>query len=229
MSLSINNYHMNNTHTHHHHIQIEKPFYLYKGLNPEREESFKIYPNIDNNNNNTTINHSNYKPLTLPSISLPLQFVNHNNNVINNNIPKLDITSTEMRNSLSSSNTSSTFTTPLSTDNEIENENELIDNNDNYLSQDNSINSDNESIKCHYQGCRYKGTFLSKDYLRRHIREQHKRSREHICSGYNENGIKWGCNKTFSRPYQLVNHWRGQRSLKRCSVPVMKLKKAGVL
>lgn len=148
-----------------------KPFYLYKGLNPEREEALKIYPNKENKDNYYT--YSSYSPISEFS----------------------------------------------SSDNEIEIGIgiEVVD------------KTNETTFKCNYPCCRYKGTFLSKDYLRRHIREQHRRSKEHICKGYNLNGEKWGCNKKFSRPYQLVNHWKGQRSLKRCGVPEVELKKRGII
>lgn len=87
---------------------------------------------------------------------------------------------------------------------------------------------DRNRCRCTYKGCTYKGTFLSKDYLRRHIREQHKHSRGHYCQGHNADGTTWGCRKRFNRPYQLVNHWRGQRSLKKCGVPDSELKKYGI-
>lgn len=69
-------------------------------------------------------------------------------------------------------------------------------------------------LSCPHADCKYKGTFQNVDYLRRHIKEQHISSREHKCKG---NG--WGCGKSFKRPYQLVNHWRGRRSLINCNVP----------
>lgn len=98
------------------------------------------------------------------------------------------------------------------------------------LSSDNDNNYNGNSVyRCTHPNCRYKGTFLSKDYLRRHVREQHRRAREHVCRGHLSNGTTWGCNKKFSRPYQLVNHWKGQRSLRRCGVPEEELRKAGAL
>lgn len=83
--------------------------------------------------------------------------------------------------------------------------------------------------KCPYKDCPYKGTFMSKDYLRRHIREQHKHSRPHACYGINNKGVTWGCGKRFNRPYQLANHWKTKRSLERCHVPDMILKKYGII
>lgn len=70
--------------------------------------------------------------------------------------------------------------------------------------------------QCPYQDCKYRGTFQSVDYLRRHIKEQHlvKPDDQHLCQGQN-----WGCGKSFKRPYQLVNHWKSQRSLLNCRVP----------
>lgn len=69
-------------------------------------------------------------------------------------------------------------------------------------------------FNCPYFDCKYRGTFQNVDYLRRHIKEQHITSNDHKCAGPN-----WGCGKVFKRPYQLVNHWRGRRSLLNCEVP----------
>ncbi|VEU20211.1 DEKNAAC101049 [Brettanomyces naardenensis] len=88
---------------------------------------------------------------------------------------------------------------------------------------------DKVRCQCPYKGCSYKGTFMSKDYLRRHIREQHRHSRGHVCLGINPDGSSWGCRKRFNRPYQLVNHWRGQRSLRKCGVPDTELVKYGIV
>ncbi|KAG7700252.1 hypothetical protein KL930_000940 [Ogataea haglerorum] len=88
---------------------------------------------------------------------------------------------------------------------------------------------DCHKFKCTYPGCKYKGTFLSKDYLRRHIREQHRKTKLHACEGRNKDDTVWGCSKKFSRPYQLINHWRGQRSLKKCGVPAEELMRYGII
>jgi hypothetical protein len=177
-----------------------KPFYLYKGLNPEREEALKVYPNS-----------LNIYPMS---------------------------SSQSSSSSSSSAHSSSSFSMPLTNKND---RNSFSSNSEDEHDQDKynnesvtvihpALGSDEKiKFKCNYPDCRYKGEFLSRDYLRRHIREQHKRSREHVCLGYKSNGEKWGCNKKFSRPYQLVNHWRGQRSLKRCGVPEYELRKNGVL
>ncbi|GME89816.1 unnamed protein product [Ambrosiozyma monospora] len=85
------------------------------------------------------------------------------------------------------------------------------------------------TFKCGHPDCKYRGTFLSKDYLRRHIREQHRGAKGHVCKGVNPDGSTWGCSKKFNRPYQLVNHWKGQRSLKRCGVPKSELAKYGIV
>ncbi|GMG19824.1 unnamed protein product [Ambrosiozyma monospora] len=85
------------------------------------------------------------------------------------------------------------------------------------------------TFKCGHPDCKYRGTFLSKDYLRRHIREQHRGAKGHVCKGVNADGSTWGCSKKFNRPYQLVNHWKGQRSLKRCGVPKSELAKYGIM
>ncbi|KAH3662023.1 hypothetical protein OGAPHI_006204 [Ogataea philodendri] len=84
-------------------------------------------------------------------------------------------------------------------------------------------------FKCTFPNCKYKGTFLSKDYLRRHIREQHRKTKLHACEGRNKDDTVWGCSKKFSRPYQLINHWRGQRSLKKCGVPTEELIRYGII
>ncbi|GMM30703.1 hypothetical protein DAMA08_034480 [Martiniozyma asiatica (nom. inval.)] len=74
-------------------------------------------------------------------------------------------------------------------------------------------------LSCPIADCPYTGLFKTPDYLKRHIREQHgKNSRLHYCSGH-INGINWGCGKGFKRLYQLHNHWKGPRSLKKCKVP----------
>lgn len=72
---------------------------------------------------------------------------------------------------------------------------------------------------CPIKSCPYQGMFKTCDYLKRHIREQHgKNARLYYCHG---NGVedKWGCGKGFKRLYQLHNHWKGPRSLKKCNVP----------
>lgn len=180
-----------------------QPFYLYKGLNPEREEQLKIYP-IQNNleASHTAATGGRYDYSVYSAEALPS--------------PPLSIERRESEESLSSI---SIFSLTHSDVDDVEAE----------LIRDGGDLKNKPKFKCTHPGCRYKGTFLSKDYLRRHIREQHKRSREHICQGYNKDGTRWGCDKKFSRPYQLVNHWRGQRSLKRCGVPECELRKAGVL
>ncbi|ODV87406.1 hypothetical protein CANARDRAFT_26807 [[Candida] arabinofermentans NRRL YB-2248] len=78
--------------------------------------------------------------------------------------------------------------------------------------------------KCTFDGCKYNGSFQSKDYLRRHIREQHTHKREHRCTGAGG----WGCQRVFKRPYQLINHWKGVRSLRKCSVPERLLGEHGI-
>ncbi|GMG38385.1 unnamed protein product [Ambrosiozyma monospora] len=72
--------------------------------------------------------------------------------------------------------------------------------------------------KCPYEDCKFEGAFQSQDYLKRHIREQHKEKGKHVCSGI-YNGKTWGCNKRFNRPYQLTNHWDSIKSLNECHVP----------
>lgn len=75
---------------------------------------------------------------------------------------------------------------------------------------------------CPIKSCPYKGLFQTCDYLKRHIREQHGRNaRLYNCEGYHGEGKegKWGCGKGFKRLYQLHNHWKGPRSLKKCNVP----------
>ncbi|GMM31133.1 hypothetical protein DAMA08_038780 [Martiniozyma asiatica (nom. inval.)] len=88
--------------------------------------------------------------------------------------------------------------------------------------QNRETTKNSEDIICPYPDCKYMGTFQTADYLRRHIKEQHiqQSNRSHICGGINEEtGVEWGCGKVFKRPYQLVNHWKGRRSLKKCNVP----------
>ncbi|GMF57358.1 unnamed protein product [[Candida] boidinii] len=83
---------------------------------------------------------------------------------------------------------------------------------------------------CPYSDCKYKSAFSSKDYLRRHIKEQHKKRQVHYCCGIDpETGKKWGCGKGFKRPYQLVNHWKGARSLGKCQLPEYQLKKYNII
>lgn len=79
----------------------------------------------------------------------------------------------------------------------------------------NPVQSDQyNTLICPYIDCKYRGTFQTVDYLRRHTKEQHITSNEHCCKG-----PTWGCGKNFKRPYQLVNHWKGRRSLLNCNVP----------
>ncbi|AWU73772.1 uncharacterized protein C5L36_0A03720 [Pichia kudriavzevii] len=168
--------------------QNVRPFYLYKGLDPQREEQFKIYP-----------------------------VSNGPNAVLGANVNRSDAVMAAAAPPSPSTSTSS----------ESDDESSVLDNE--LIKEIKDSATDKLKYKCNYPGCRYKGTFLSKDYIRRHIREQHKREREHVCQGFHSNGEMWGCNKRFSRPYQLINHWRGQRSLKRCGVPESELRRCGVL
>lgn len=89
-----------------------------------------------------------------------------------------------------------------------------------------------QSLFCPFDNCKYKGSFQSIDYLRRHIKEQHQlnNNKVHKCFGLNEeDGSYWGCNHVFKRPYQLINHWKGRRSLKGCQVPDSLLNKHGIV
>lgn len=211
-----------------------KPFYLYKGLTPEKEESLKIYPVDPVTTKSSSIGLSSVSSVSSTSSSLSSATTNtyhHTNEMYSLPTPPgstvsfttyKDTSSLKVNNILSPTSTSS--------DHEEHDHSESDTFNDNELIQEIRSRVDHKvKYKCNYPGCHYKGTFLSKDYLRRHIREQHRRSKDHICSGYHPNGQKWGCNKKFSRPYQLVNHWRGQRSLKRCGVPETELRKYGIL
>lgn len=89
-----------------------------------------------------------------------------------------------------------------------------------------------QSLLCPFDNCKYKGSFQSIDYLRRHIKEQHQQNnnKAHKCFGFNDaDGSYWGCNHVFKRPYQLINHWKGRRSLKGCQVPDSLLNKHGIV
>ncbi|GMF79253.1 unnamed protein product [[Candida] boidinii] len=93
-----------------------------------------------------------------------------------------------------------------------------------------SVISRTGKLICPYSDCKYKSSFSSKDYLRRHIKEQHKKCPVHHCCGVDPlTGKKWGCGKGFKRPYQLVNHWKGARSLGKCQLPENQLKKYNIL
>lgn len=190
-----------------------KPFLLYKGpLPPGKEEAFKIYP-LQVNTNSASL------PLQLPlPLSLPLSSRCSSTSSASDDSTTHSLISVNSLNSISS----------LSSDDD---DSIYIHNNSTQLSSPTTSipTPANNYYRCTHPDCRYKGTFLSKDYLRRHVREQHRRSREHVCRGYHKNGSTWGCNKKFSRPYQLVNHWKGQRSLKRCGVPEHELRKVGAL
>lgn len=78
-------------------------------------------------------------------------------------------------------------------------------------------------IACPVPACQYQKLFKTMDYLKRHIKEQHgMASKMHYCSGIDEiTHEKWGCDRGFKRLYQLHNHWKGERSLKKCNVPVL--------
>lgn len=230
----------NNNNTKNDDIFEAKPFLLYKGLNPDVEEKLKIFPLTndiiysDINNSEITSSVSS-SPSPVSSIEIDKKYS------ILSSSPSISPTS-----SITSSNSPFNYTTIpipgynklfLNTSNDelsfISSNSDSDENDDNELIKEIHLNDDNDNkrirYKCNYHSCRYKGTFLSKDYLRRHIREQHRRSKEHVCMGFSINGEKWGCNKKFSRPYQLVNHWRGQRSLKRCGVPEEELRRRGIL
>lgn len=267
-------------------LQAARPFYLYKGLDPKKEEALKIYP-VDSNNSSDCPASRNPSVSPFSSISSasssstmlnPIPTYQARNSVSGlgfggntrgtlyalpsppSSISKGRVSSFSLYHQVAeqqlqhqqlhehsfspSSSTSSMSNSDVDVDeldhdldhehghgieiqvdtetDDIGNENELI------KEIRSGIENDRVKYKCNYTGCHYKGTFLSKDYLRRHIREQHRRSKEHICKGFHSNGEKWGCNKKFSRPYQLVNHWRGQRSLKRCGVPLGELRRCGI-
>lgn len=270
--------------------QAARPFYLYKGLDPKKEEALKIYPMDSNTSDCQASRNPSVSPFssfssassassasTMPA-SIPTYQARNGASGLGlgvggnarstlyalpsppSSISKGRVSSFSLYHQVAeqqlqhqqlhehsfspSSSTSSMSNSDVDVDeldhdldhehghgieiqvdtetDDIGNENELI------KEIRSGIENDRVKYKCNYTGCHYKGTFLSKDYLRRHIREQHRRSKEHICKGFHSNGEKWGCNKKFSRPYQLVNHWRGQRSLKRCGVPLGELRRCGI-
>ncbi|ODV82613.1 hypothetical protein CANARDRAFT_204906 [[Candida] arabinofermentans NRRL YB-2248] len=185
-----------------------KPFYLYKFYDSaeQRMEDYKIFPTPYVHNSTLSQSPSN-NPYT---------------------------TRKQLSGDLSSSDTDHSF----DEDDIDEEEEEEDEDRQNEGSADLNLRPEimllnNVKFKCNYPRCKYEGTFLSKDYLRRHIREQHRRSKTHSCDGILKTGEKagmpWGCGKKFNRPYQLVNHWRGQRSLKRCGVPQEELVRYGIL
>ena len=249
---------------------MSKPFLLYRGLDSDREEDFKIYPvQSEMFSSVKAVPPFTHAPLPLHSFStLPRDWNGYNGrrylpSAMTMAIPFTNpyvepqlrlnkfTSSTSYENSTSSENSvfiipppehgthNRCSLSPISSDDDDESinfenktrtETEIDSENDHLIQEIKSTNAKEKvRFKCNYKGCHYKGTFLSKDYLRRHIREQHRRSKEHICMGYHSNGVRWGCNKKFSRPYQLVNHWRGQRSLKRCGVPRDELSKNGII
>ncbi|GMM27380.1 hypothetical protein DAMA08_000960 [Martiniozyma asiatica (nom. inval.)] len=187
--------------------QTETEFNYRVDLLRSNSISYNVIPSL-----NTTFNTDTQRTLQLPLQSssplspLPL-------------LSPLSSTSSSPVSERSSSTSSEDETVFTGNSDVAERTEELID-------QDHDQHS---KYQCDYPGCKYAGFFLSKDYLRRHVREQHKKTRRHICYGVNPDGTTWGCNKRFNRPYQLVNHWKGQRSLKRCGVVKSELVKAGIV
>lgn len=247
--------------------EASRPFYLYKGLDPQKEEALKIYPV---NDIRPVLQHPSISPCSSFSSSSSSSILTYpiKNSISGYSLPSPPSSISKSRadsfnlfhrastgelphphlqppHTLSPSTSSSSISNSdiddidhesehdhdhdHEHDHESEDDNTEMGNENELIKEIRSgIENDRVKYKCNYTGCHYKGTFLSKDYLRRHIREQHRRSKEHICKGFHSNGEKWGCNKKFSRPYQLVNHWRGQRSLKRCGVPLSELRRCGI-
>lgn len=83
---------------------------------------------------------------------------------------------------------------------------------------------DKISLSCPVEGCPYKGSFRTVDYVKRHIREQHREAANLFhCHGYHPNGEEWGCGRRFKRLYQLHNHWKRPTTLRKCNVPTEKM------
>ncbi|GME86355.1 unnamed protein product [Ambrosiozyma monospora] len=84
-----------------------------------------------------------------------------------------------------------------------------------------SVHNKLKPFKCNEPGCETK-LYATQNDLRRHMRENHAKEtkRYYACYGVDETtGRVWGCGKTFSRAYQLSNHWKGVRSQKYCGIP----------
>ncbi|GMG40209.1 unnamed protein product [Ambrosiozyma monospora] len=85
-----------------------------------------------------------------------------------------------------------------------------------------SVHNKLKPFKCDEPGCEAK-LYATQNDLRRHKRENHSKEtkRYYPCYGVDETtGRVWGCGKTFSRGYQLSNHWKGVRSQKNCGIPL---------